>query len=342
MDNDLMLKTHAEYGEIITIIERARENAFRTVNHELISMYWEIGAYVSDKIKHGGWGKSVVEGFARFVRQEHPDLRGYSASNIWRMRQFYETYRDNEKFAPLVREISWTNNLVIMSRVKTDEAREFYLLLTKKNNYKKEELSRQIDSMIFERTMISGERNKLFLAQNSSLTALRDSYILEFLDVSENHKEKELRKAIVANLRDFILEFGKDFTFMGEEYRVQVGNRDFWIDLVLFHRGLSCLVAIELKITEFEPAMLGQLEFYLEALDRDVRKENENPSVGLILCAAKDDTVVEYALSRSMSPTLVADYQLKLPDKSLLENKLRELRELAEVGTENIELNGDN
>jgi predicted nuclease of restriction endonuclease-like (RecB) superfamily len=334
MDNELTLKIHAEYGEIITIIERARENAFRAVNRELISMYWEIGAYVSDKIKYGGWGKSVVEGFSRFVRQERPDLRGYSASNIWRMRQFYETYRGNEKLAPLVREISWTNNLVIMSRVKTDEAREFYLLLTQKNNYKKEKLSRQIDSMLFERTMISEERNKLFLPQNSSLTALRDSYILEFLDVPENHKEKELRKAIAANLRDFILEFGKDFTFMGEEYRVQVGNRDFRIDLVLFHRGLSCLVAIELKTTEFEPAMLGQLEFYLEALDRDVRKGHENPSVGLTLCAAKDDTVVEYALNRSMSPACVADYQLKLPNKVLFENKLRELRELAEAGTE--------
>jgi predicted nuclease of restriction endonuclease-like (RecB) superfamily len=222
-----------------------------------------------------------------------------------------------EKLAPLVREISWTNNLLIMSRAKTDEAREFYLLLTKMNNYTKDELARQLNSGIFERAMISDERNKLFLEKSPGLAALRDSYILEFLDIPENHKEKALRKAIVANLRDFILEFGKDFTLVGDEYRVQVGNRDFHIDIVLFHRGLSCLVAIELKVTEFEPAMLGQLEFYLEALDRDVRKENENPSVGLILCASKDDTVVEYALSRSMSPALVADYQLKLPDKAL-------------------------
>ena len=334
MGNELAPKNNAEYAEIISIIERARENAFRAVNCELISMYWEIGAYISDKVKHGGWGKSVVVDFAQFIQVERPDIKGFSASNIWRMRQFYEAYCGNEKLAPLVREISWTQNLLIMSRAKTEEAREFYLLLCSRNNYTKRELERQIDSMLFERTMISDERNKLFLAKNTGLTALRDSYILEFLDIFKNHKEKELRKSIVANIRDFILEFGKDFSFVGEEYRVQVGNKDFYIDLLFYNRGLSCLVAIELKVTDFKPEHLGQLEFYLEALDRDVRKPNENPSVGLILCAGKDDMVVEYALSRSLSPALVADYQLHLPNKALLTEKLRELKELADVEIE--------
>ena len=154
---------------------------------------------------------------------------------------------------------------------------------------------------------------------------------MEFLDIPETHKEKELRKSIVTNIRNFILEFGEDFTFVGDEYRVQVGNRDFFIDLLFFNRSLSCLVAIELKVTEFQPEHIGQLEFYLEALDRDVRKPNENPSVGLILCAGKDDMVVEYALSRSLSPALVADYQLHLPNKNLLIEKLRELKELANI-----------
>ena len=331
VSKELTPKNHAEYGEIISIIERSRENAFRAVNRELISMYWDIGGYVSEKVKHGIWGKAVVEDFARFVQAERPDIKGFSASNIWRMRQFYETYNGNERLAPLVREISWTQNLLIMSRAKTDEAREFYLLLCSRNNYTKRELERQIDSMLFERTMISDEKNKLFLRKNTGLAALRDSYVLEFLDVPESHKEKELRKSIVANIRDFILEFGKDFTFVGEEYRVQVGNKDFHIDLLFYNRELSCLVAIELKVTDFKPEHLGQLEFYLEALDRDVRKPNENPSVGLILCAGKDDMVVEYALSRSLSPALVADYQLHLPNKTLLTAKLRELKELAYV-----------
>jgi predicted nuclease of restriction endonuclease-like (RecB) superfamily len=247
------------------------------------------------------------------------------------MRQFYETYCDNEKLAPLVRVINWTQNLLIMSRAKTDEAREFYILLCSQNNYTKREMERQIDSMLFERTMLSSERNKLVLSKNTGLAALRDSYILEFLDVPEDHKEKELRKSIVAHIRDFILEFGKDFSFVGEEYRVQVGNKDFHIDLLFYNRELSCLVAIELKVTDFKPEHLGQLEFYLEALDRDVRKPNENPSVGLILCAGKDDMVVEYALSRSLSPALVADYQLHLPNKAFIAEKLRELKELADM-----------
>ena len=334
MSNDLTPKNHVEYGEIISIIERSRDNAFRAVNRELISMYWEIGGYISDKVKHGGWGKAVVADFARFMQIERPDIKGFSASNIWRMRQFYETYCDNEKLATLSREVTWSNNLQIMSRAKTEEAREFYLLLTQRNNYSVRELERQIDSLLFERTMISEERNRLFLAKNVGLTALRDSYILEFLDIPETHREKELRKSIVANIRDFILEFGKDFTFVGDEYRVQVGNKDFHIDLLFYNRELSCLVAIELKVTDFMPEHLGQLEFYLEALDRDVRKSNENPSVGLILCAGKDDMVVEYALSRSLSPALVADYQLHLPNKNLLTEKLRELKELADVEAE--------
>jgi len=300
-------------------------------------MYWEIGNYVSDRVKSDGWGRSVVKDFSQFIQSQYFGIRGFSPQNIWRMKQFYETYYDNEKLSTLSREISWSNNILIMMGAKTDEAREFYLLLTQKNNYTARELDRQIDSKHFERTMISDERNKLFISKSPGLTALRDNYVLEFLDIPENHKEVELRKAIITNLRDFILEFGKDFSLMGEEYRIQVGNTDFHIDLLLFNRELACLVAIELKVKKFKPEYLGQLEFYLEALDRDVRKPNENPSVGLILCAGKDDAVVEYALSRSMSPALIADYQLHLPNKTLLENKLRELKELADAESDDNE-----
>ena len=329
MSNELTPNNQAEYNEIISIIERARENAFRAVNRELISMYMDIGAYVSKKVKSDGWGKSIVKDFSKFIQSRCLGIRGFSPQNIWRMKQFYEIYNSNEKLSTLSREISWSNNVLIMMGAKSDEAREFYLLLTQKNNYSARELERQMDSMLFERSMISDEKNKLFILKNQGLTALRDNYVLEFLDVPVNHREKDLRKAIITNLRDFILEFGKDFTLVGEEYRVQVGNTDFYIDLLLYNRELSCLVAIELKVKKFKPEYLGQLEFYLEALDRDVKKPNENPSVGLIICAGKDDAVVEYALSRSMSPALVADYQLHLPEKALLESKLRELTELA-------------
>jgi len=329
MSDKLIPNNENAFDEVISIIENARENAFRAVNRELINMYWDIGKYVSRSVSENGWGKSVVKDFSDFIQSRYVGIRGFSASNIWRMKQFYETYNGNEKLATLLRELTWSHNLQIMS-CKTDEEREFYLTLSVKNRYTFRELKRQMDSALFERTMLSDITNKLITERSEGLTALRDSYVLEFLDLPEKHKEKDLRKAIVGNLKNFILEFGKDFAFVGEEYRIQVGNRDFFIDLLFSNRELQCLVAIELKIGEFEPEHLGKMEFYLESLDRDVKKASENPSVGLILCTKKDMAVVEYALSRSLSPALIADYKLHLPDKNILENKLRELTELAE------------
>ena len=327
MTRNLIVGHNAGYEEMISMIERSRDRAFRAVNRELISLYWDIGAYISDKVRREGWGKSVVADFAAFIQQERPEIRGFSAQNIWRMKQFYETYEGNEKLSAVLREISWTNNPIIMSRVKTDDAKMFYIQLIQRYGYSSRELERQIDSMLYERTMLSEHRNEQVLTQKPELNVLRDSYVLEFLDVPVFHREKDLRKAIVAHIRDFLLEFGKEFSFVAEEYRIQVGNKDFYIDLLFFNRALQCLVAIELKTTDFKPEHLGQLEFYLEALDRNVKMPCENPSVGLILCAGKDDMVVEYALSRSLSPALVADYQLHLPNKTLLMKKFRELRE---------------
>ena len=324
-----------DFDNIIAIIEKSKMRAIRAVNKEMIEMYWQIGQYLSEKGESDGWGKNTVQDFADYLKRTYPSASGFSAQNLWRMKQFYETYRDNEKLSPLVREISWSNNLLIMTGCKTDEAKEFYMRLCIQNGYVKRELERQIDSMLYERTMLSQEKNKDLIERHPAVGALRDSYVLEFLDVPEDFKEKDLRKAIIANLKKFILEFGKDFTFVGEEYRVQVGNTDFFIDLLFFNRALSCLVAVELKVGKFKPEHLGQLNFYLEALNRDVKKPDENPSVGLILCTYKDDAVVEYALSSSLSPAMVADYTLKLPDKKLLEEKLREIAMLAENNDKN-------
>jgi predicted nuclease of restriction endonuclease-like (RecB) superfamily len=224
------------FERALTIIECARMNAFRAVNRELIALYWETGKYVSEKTVANNWGESIVQEFSQYIQSHFVGIRGFSPQNIWRMKQFYETYEGNQKLSPLVREINWTNNLLIMMAAKTDEEREFYLIQSSKNNYSKRELERQIDSGLYERTVISDEKNRSFLSRNTRLTVLRDSYVLEFLDVPEHHKEKDLRKAIIANLRDFILEFGRDFSFVGEEYRVQVGNTDFSIDLLFYNR----------------------------------------------------------------------------------------------------------
>ena len=330
MNDDLNRAHSNDFEEIITIIEKARYNAYRAVNCELINMYWDIGEYVSQRVSESGWGNSTVKEFSNCVQSRFVGIKGFSPQNIWRMKQFYETYSINEKLSPLVREISWTNNILILMAAKTDEEREFYLVLSANNRYSKRELERQIDSGLYERSMMSEVTNKLITERNEGLSVLRDSYVLEFLNLPDNHKEEDIRKAIANNLKKFVLEFGKDFTFIGDEYRIQVGNSDFRIDLLFHNRELRCLVAIELKIGRFKPEHLGKMEFYLEALDRDVKKESENPSVGLILCTKKDEAVVEYALSRSLSPAMIAEYKLRLPDKRMLEKKLRELAELAE------------
>lgn len=243
------------------------------------------------------------------------------------MKQFYETYKDFPKLSPLVREISWTNNLLIFSRCKTMEEMEFYLKIVKQENYSKRELDRQISVSFFERTMIGNSiLSPAARESNNDLSnTFKDSYVFEFLNLPNPHSESDLQRGLVRQMKSFILELGKDFLFIEEEYRLQVGNSDFYIDLLFYHRGIKCLVAFELKADKFKPDHLGQLNFYLEALDRDVKKPNENPSIGVLLCKDKDSEVVEYALSRSLSPTMVSEYKTQLPDKKLLQQKLHEL-----------------
>ena len=225
----------------------------------------------------------------------------------------------------LLTQISWTNHLVIMSKAKTMEERHFYISLCIKEAYSSRELERQIDSGYYERYMLSKEKLLPEPIKGLKENPFLDSYVIEFLDLPKNFKESDLRKGLIQNMKDFILEVGKDFTFIDEEYRVQVGGEDFRIDLLFFHRGLQCLVAFELKIGKFKPEYISKMDFYLEALDRQKKKENENPSVGMILCASKDDEVVEYAMSRTLSPMMVAEYKLQLPDKAVLQKKLQEL-----------------
>ncbi|MDP2188899.1 MAG: PDDEXK nuclease domain-containing protein [Sphingobacteriaceae bacterium] len=315
------------FTDIIQLIKQSRTNAIKAVNAELIKLYWNIGEYISKKIEISEWGDSVVTELANFLQTQEPEIKGFSDKNIWRMKQFYETYRDFPKLSPLVREISWTNNLLIFSRCKTIEEIEFYLKLVKQENYSKRELDRQISASFFERTMIGNSKLSPSVRENNKglSNTFKDSYVFEFLNLPDPHSESDLKRGLVKQMKNFILELGKDFLFIGEEYKLQVGNSDFFIDLLFFHRGLQCLVAFELKADKFKPDHLGQLNFYLEALDRDVKKPNENPSIGVLLCKDKDSEVVEYALSRSLSPTMVSEYKTQLPDKKLLQQKLQEL-----------------
>lgn len=319
------IKNNENFSEIISIIETAKMRALKAVNTELITMYYEVGKYLSELCSNSKFGDKVINDVEMYISKNNPTIKGFNRRGLYRMKQFYELYKDDELVTPLVTQISWTNHLIIMSGCKTKEERLFYIKLCIKENYSKRELERQIDSAYYQRYLLSVNKPLPEVVPNVVKGNILDTYVLEFLNLPEQYTENNLKKAIIGNLKSFILEFGKDFTFIGEEYRVQVGGQDFYIDLLFYNRALSCLVAIELKIGKFKPEHIGQLNFYLEALDRDVKKTNENPSVGVILCATKDDAVVEYALSRSMSPTMVAEYTLKLPDKKLLENKLREI-----------------
>ena len=324
-----MVPQMGRFDEIIAIIDNAHRRALKAVNAELIQMYWSVGEYISDLCANAGFGDKVIDEVASYIAQANPGMKGFNRRGLYRMKQFYETYKDDEFVTPLVTQISWTNHLLIMSGSKSAEERHFYLTLCAREHYSKRELERQMDSAYYERYMLSSKKQMPEAVPENMRSSILDTYVLEFLALPEQFSERNLRKAIIGNLKQFILEFGKDFSFIGEEYRVQVGGQDFYIDLLFYNRALPCLVPVELKIGKFKPEHIGQINFYLEALDRDVRKPNENPSVGVILCTGKDDAVVEYALSRSMSPTLVSDYTLCLPDKKVLRDKLRELTELA-------------
>ncbi len=328
-------KNEINFNELLSLITTSKQKAIKQVNSTLIELYWEIGKYISTKTIKENWGKSIVKELANYIKLQDPLIKGFSDKNLWRMKNFYESYYANEKLSALLRELTWTNNLLILSSSKSDEEREFYILMSIKAKYSSRELERQIQSGIFERTMLANKKLSSAITQlpQETTNIFRDNYCLEFLNLPNKHKEKDLQKSLIGSLKDFILELGIGFAFMGEEYRLQVGTDDFYIDLLFYHRYLNCLVAFELKIGKFKPSHLGQLEFYLEALDRDVKREDENPSIGVLLCRKKNDEVVEYALSRSLSPTVVSEYETKLIPKKVLRDKMNELYDIYDLNT---------
>jgi len=323
-------------------------------------LYWAVGKYITGRLANDSWGEKTIDELAHHIKMHHPELKGFNRRGLYRMKQFYETYagskivssvmtqlentdqqkitivpsvmtqlENNNIHQTLLTQVSWTHHLVLLARTKTEEERKYYLRLSIQEKYSVRELERQITSGVFERAMLGNYNPAPAIKElNQDISNIfKDSYVFEFLNISEPHSESDLQKALIKQMKSFILELGRDFLFVGEEYRLQVGNSDFFIDLLFYHRGLQCLVAFELKADKFKPEHLGQLNFYLEALDRDVKKEKENPSIGILLCKDKDNGVVEYALSRNLSPALVAEYRTQLPNKELLQQKLQQLFE---------------
>ncbi|MEP7323720.1 MAG: PDDEXK nuclease domain-containing protein [Saprospiraceae bacterium] len=338
------IKTNKEFEQIVILIEEARNRAFQKVNEELVLLYFKVGNIVSTKVSRGTWGDSSVDELAFYIESKYPGLKGFNRRGLYRMKQFFETYSD-PKFvlmlasqlqkpegdtiqivSTLLAQLHWSSHLHIISKTKTVEEKIFYLQSAISENWSVRDLERQLNSAVFERTVLANKKVSTLLTQLPQ-NLFKDPYIFEFLDLPDGHSETDLEKALTLNLQKFILELGKGFTYMGNQYRLQVGNKDYYTDLLFYHRDLQCLVLFELKIQEFEPEFLGKLNFYLEALDRDVKRAHENPSVGVLLCKGKDTEVVEYAMARNTSPAMIADYETKLIPKNVLANKLHQLVE---------------
>lgn len=365
-----------QFDEIVDIILSHRSRASRAVNNELLMTSWQVGSYVSKKLKSEEWGSKVVTQLSEYIRAKRPDLKGYSRSSIYNMVMFYDEYSSEEfintvrhflnyefiqprtgqlmesnqpaseesslipqpKTAQIVQSATGqlpkilelttlTNHIEILCRCKTSEERMFYILYANKERLIKRELQRCISNQTFS-TLLGGRKSMskgMLEIYPGAPVMFKDTLFVDFLNLPKKHSEKKLKDGLLEHMKQFILELGKDFIFMDQEYRLEVGSSTFKADLLFFHRGIQALVAVELKKSKFDPRDLGQLEFYLEALDRDVKRSNENPSVGIILCPEADRVVVEYAMSRSMSPTMVAEYKRILIPQERMQAQLNEL-----------------
>jgi len=304
--------------EIKERIRQAQYDALKTVNKELIKLYRDIGKMIVEKQKKYGWGKSIVENLARDLQKEFPGMKGFSKDNLWRMRKFYLIYSGNEKLAPLVQEISWAHNIIIIERCKDDLEREFYIRMSRKFGWSKNVLIHQIENKTYEKTLSGQTSFEKTLPENlkqQAKLAIKDEYTFDFLELSEEHSEMELERAILTKMNKFLIEMNAMFAFLGNQYRIEINGKEYFIDILLYHRHLKSLIAIELKVSEFKPEYVGKMQFYLSALDDKVRLPNENPSIGIIICKEKDRTIVEYALRDTSKPIGVATYKItsKLP-----------------------------
>ena len=356
-----LMKYKEEFETVCSIIATHRKRVIRVVNNESMSMVWEVGGYVSHKLKTSAWGDGVVRQLSDYIRTKYPAARGWSYRTLYKMVQLYDTYTtasfsaliektDMTKYGDIVPfetaqidgklivpfemaqipnvlfATGWTNHQIILNRCKSDTERLFYMLYAGKEHLENKELLRTIKTDTIN-SLLGGkdvQSEVMTRTYPTSPLLFKDKVYLEMLGLPLEYKESKLRKEIIAHMKDFILEMGKDFLFIDDEHRVTVGSKTFKVDLLFYHRLLQCMIAIELKTTEFHPKDLGQLEFYLEALDQEERRSNENPSIGIILCKEADMEVVRYALNRSMSPTMVALYKEQLQVGSVIQRSLVE------------------
>ncbi len=298
-------------AEVKEKVRAAQYEALKAVNVQLINLYWELGKAISEK-QSVGWGKAIVPALSKELKKEFPEITGFSVSNLWYMAQFYVEYQGDINLEPLVREISWSKHVIILKKCKDSQERQFYILATKKFGWTKNVLIHQVENKSFEKYMLNQTNFDAALPENikeQAYLAVKDDYTFDFLNLGNEHSESELEQALIQNIRQFLLEMGSDFTFVGNQYKMYVGEKEFRIDLLLFHRKLQCLIAIDLKIGNFEPEHKGKMEFYLTLLNKKVKLPFENSAIGIIICKSKDRTIVEYSLETATMPIGVATYK---------------------------------
>ncbi len=314
----MKIKTDSEYKSFVEDIKKrvraSQYEALKAVNKELIALYWDIGREITDKQKKLGWGKSVVESLAGDLQKEFPGIKGFSSQNLWYMRQFYGEYQGSSILQPMVGEISWTKHLVIMGQCKKENERAFYINMTKKFGWTKDVLIHQIENRSYEKALLnqtSFDKTVPAKIRNQAKLAVKDEYTFDFLELGDEYLENELERALMINVRRFLLEMGGHFCFVANQHRVEIDGREFFVDLLLYHRKLKCLVAVELKIGDFKPEYAGKMQFYLSAINDRDRLDDENPAIGIIICKSKSRTVVEYALKDVNKPIGVSTYSIK-------------------------------
>lgn len=285
----------------------------------MIALYWEVGKRITEQQTALGWGKSVVENLSRDIQKEFPGIQGFGVRNMWDMARFYAEYQSNEILQPLVAEISWSKHIVILTKCKETRQRQFYILATKKYGWTKDVLINKIEAKTYENYLLGQSNFDITLPdsiKNQAILALKDEYTFDLVGLAEEHSEYELEQAIIKNIRAFLMEFGTDFSFIGNQYRLEVDGKEYFIDLLLYNRRLQAMIAIELKIGEFQPEYKGKMEFYLNILNDTVKLPHENPAIGIIICKSKSRMIVEYALKSSNMPIGVATYSLssELPE----------------------------
>lgn len=324
---------------IQTVIHKVRQSqyeALKAVNVQLINLYWEIGKSIADK-QTEGWGKSIVGNLSKELQNEFPGVSGFSVGNLWLMAQFYSEYQLVENLVPLVREISWSKHIVILKKCKDNQQRQFYTIATKKFGWTKDVLTHQIENKTYEKYLLNQTNFDQTFSEkikNQAILAVKDHYNFDFLELNDFHSERELELELIKNIRKFLIEMGHHFTFVGSQYVLNVNDKEYKIDLLLYHRLLQCLVAVELKINDFEPEHKGKMEFYLNVLNDKVKLPNENDSIGIIICKYKDRTVVEYSLKNTQNPIGIATYSTSailpekyrnfLPNQQLIEERLND------------------